>query len=357
MKSVEYYLKTNPAIERPFIYKKPSKTSICIKMLVIILVQIILLAVTKSFSAIIVSFSCALGAVAAFLVRYFINKERGYQAVHYILSGFLTGMLLPESYPPVVAATITIFVILITRYIFIKETNNWICESALAVVIAWFIGKNYFPEFLLSADQINSKNPSLALIQSGLIPLNKVDTFITEFLNKTVFKILKVSIPDGYFSFFWDNHSVIPAFRFNIVTLLGSIWLYSDDSLSPLIPSVFIVVYGILVRLFVPMLFGGIFNSGDVLLALFSSGTFFTSLFLFQWFSTVPYTITGKIFYGFFAGILAFIISGCGTSPVGMVFTVLLSNIISVLIKVVENKHYYLNLKKNIPAVNGENSK
>ncbi|MCF0125949.1 MAG: RnfABCDGE type electron transport complex subunit D [Treponema sp.] len=349
MKSDEYFLKSNPAIVRPFIYKNPSKTSICIKMLSCLLIQLIMLAFSKSFASLVITLSCAIGAVVAFLFRYYINKDRGYEVCEYILSGVLAALLLPESFPPVTAGVITFFVIMLTRYFFIKETNNWICEAALTVALCWFIGKYFFPDFLLTADQINSKNPSLSLIQSGLISNSSIDSYITQALNQSVFKILRVSIPDGYFSFFWDNHSVIPAFRFNIITVISSIFLFSDDSLNPVIPSVFIFVYAVLVRLFVPLVFGGVFNSGDILLALFSSGTLFCGIFLLQWFSTVPYTLCGKIIYAFLAGVMAFLITGCGTSPVGMVFTILASNILSVLIKVVENKRYYINLRKIFP--------
>ena len=137
----------------------------------------------------------------------------------------------------------------------------------------------------------------------------------------------------------WDTKSIIPAFRFNLLTVIASIVLFSDNSFSLLIPSIFIFVYAVLVRVFFPFMSGGELNQGDIILALLTSGTLFASVFMIQWFGTHPMTAIGKIIYATFAGILAFFIVGCGTSPVGMIYVVIICNILNLMIRQLEEKH------------------
>ena len=68
-----------------------------------------------------------------------------------------------------------------------------------------------------------------------------------------------------------------------------------------------------------PVFSGGVPMQGDMILALLTSGTLFAAFFLMQWFGTIPMTRRGKIIYGFAGGIIAFIFSGCGTSPIGSI--------------------------------------
>ena len=75
-----------------------------------------------------------------------------------------------------------------------------------------------------------------------------------------------------------------------------------------------------------------------MLLALLTSGTLFTAVFLIQWFGTHPMTIIGKIIYAVIAGLYAFITVGCGTSPIGMIYVIIICNIINLLIRLIEEK-------------------
>ena len=74
-----------------------------------------------------------------------------------------------------------------------------------------------------------------------------------------------------------------------------------------------------------------------------TSGTLFCSVFLLAWMGTTPVTTPGKIIYGAVAGVIAFFIVGCGTSPAGTIFTVILVNIISLLLQQTE---YYFEHRK-----------
>lgn len=335
---LSFYITRRYSIVRPFIYKKGSITSTTIRIFILLLLQILCLCLNKSFSALVVIGSCSLASLAVYFYRFVLKREHIYDIFGYLIQGIFTGMLLPETYPPLVAALVTFLVVWGIKTVAPNPANIWVNTVAFSVVIAWFIGKEFFPDFLITSEMLELNNPSLTLIQNGTLPVIRVDSTITGFLNNTVFKFLHVSVPEGYISFLWDSHSVIPAFRFNFLTVFSSILLFSDDSIDYMIPSIFLLVYGCLVRLFAPMFFGGAFNTGDIILALFSSGTLFTALFMLQWFNTTPSTTGGKILYAVICGFVAFVLVGAGTSPVGMVYTILMGNLLSIVIKTIETK-------------------
>ena len=335
----EKKLKSGRISVKPFVYKIPSISSVSIRFIILLSLQLIMLAITRSYSALIVIFATLIGALAASLVNYFVSKEPLFNIMNILIQGLLIGLLLPERFPPFTAFVISFSTLVISRCIVFKSVNSWLNTATIAVIVAWYVGRKFFPAFEISSGLITLRNTSVYLLENGTFPIYSFDSSITSFLNKYVFDIFKVSIPEGYISLFWDSHSVIPAFRFNLLTIISSIIIFSDNAFSLIIPTVFLSVYGILVRLFVPFLFGGSFNQGDIILALLTSGILFCSVFLIQWYGTIPVTVQGKTLLGFLSGFTAFMIIGCGTSPVGMVYTVLLTNLMSMIIRVFEEKH------------------
>lgn len=337
--SKEKKLKSGRISVKPFVYNIPSISSVSIRFIILLSLQIIMLGVTKSYSALIVILATLLGALAASAVNYFISKEPLFNIMNIAIQGLLVGLLLPEQFPPFTAFVISFSTIVVSRCIVFKGINNWLNTATIAVIIAWFVGRNYFPNFEVSSGLLSLRNTSVYLLENGTFPIYSFDSSITSFLNKYIFDFFKITIPEGFISLFWDSHSIIPAFRFNLLTIISSIIIFSDNAFSLIIPSIFLLVYATLVRLFVPFLFGGNFNQGDIILALLTSGVLFCCVFLIQWYGTIPVTVQGKILLGVLSGFTAFLIIGCGTSPVGMVYTVLLSNIISMVIRVFEERH------------------
>lgn len=324
---------------KPFVYTRPSLSRICIRILILLSLQIILLFVTKSYNSIFVILSSVIGAIGASIINQIIYKEQPYQIMSIIIQGIFIGLLLPQNYPLLTVFFLSFITLLVSRCMVFKSINSWINVSVLAVIIAWIVGKTFFPDFVITSEIIPLKNSSLYLIQNGDFPIYEFDSSITEYLNTNLFTLFGISIPDGFISLLVDSKSSIPAFRFNLLTIISSIILFSDNSFSGIIPILFLFVYGLLVRIFAPFIFGGLINQGDVILAFFTSGTLFCTVFLLQWFGTIPITILGKIILGILSGIYAFLIMGCGTSPIGMVYTVLLTNISCMLIRVIEEKN------------------
>lgn len=338
------YLKNNKTKNqqmsvKPFVYNRPSISKVCIRFIILLSLQFIMLLITKSYSAVFLILASVMGALGAALINQFIYKEQPYQIMSIIIQGMFIGLLLPESYPLVTVFFISFTTLLIARCIIFKSINSWINVSVVAVIIAWIIGKVYFPSFIITSDLVPLRNSSVYLIQNGDFPIYGFDSSITLFLNAKIFSHFQVQVPDGFISLLVDSKSVIPAFRFNLLTILSSIIIFSDNSFSGIIPTLFLVIYGLLIRLFAPFMFGGMLNQGDILLAFLSSGTLFCVVFLIQWFGTIPISISGKILLGILSGIYAFCIIGCGTSPIGMVYTVLITNITSLFIRIIEEKN------------------
>lgn len=331
----------------PFKYLKPSVRTEAYFFLFLLIPQLLLLALTKSYNSLLIVFAAVLGSVFVELIDMRFQAKDKFTWTIGILKGILVGLFLPSTFPVIPVFFITFFTFLINRYILGGFANSWINPVAAAVAVCYIIGLKFFPEVSVSLSYLQTRNPALALIQNGIFPVNQEDLKITAFLNRRIFSIFKVSIPDGYVSLLWDSHSVIPAFRFNFLTIVSSVILLGFDILSPIIPFCFIFVYSVLVKFVSPFFYNGPIFQGDIILALFTSGTLFCTFFILQWHGTVPLTNRGKFFYGIFGGIIAFLIAGVGTSPSGMIFTVLILNILTLLIENFENR-YSLRFAENV---------
>ncbi len=305
-------------------------------IILVLIPQLIMLLVTKSYDSLAVILCAVLASVMTELDSFIKKENVLFSALYAVVSGLLIGFLLPSGYPPVSVFFLTAFFMMLSKIIFGPIGVSPVNPVVLTVSFAWFIGHFNFPGFSLSLNEFAEKNASMFLIQD--INLMPFDEKITILLNDNVFKLFNVSIPTGYVSLFWDSQSVIPAFRFNFLTIVSSLVLLGLSIQEAGIPLTFIAVYSLLVKFVSPFFTGTLMMQGDVLLALLSSGTLFAAFFLLQWTGTVPMTVTGKIAYSLSAGFVAFVFNGAGTSPVGSVMTVLVMNITSPLIQLVESR-------------------
>lgn len=322
----------------PFTYIVPSVGFSAFFMCALLMVQLLMLFLTGSFQSVIIFFAAVCASLCAEGIYHFLRKSFFESWIIALVQGAMAGLLLPSSYPVAGAFFVVLCTFLLGKYAFGGFSRSWINPVALCVVAAYFLNSSAFPGFLISRQDLLSRNPAHFLIQSGSVPLVHADHSVTAFLNRTVFKIFGIVIPDGYVSLFWDTGSVIPAFRFNLITLLSSILLVSLGIVEAVVPLLFVAVYLSLVHVFGPALAGGAFFQGDMLLALLTGGTLFGTLFLLQWYGTTPATRWGKAVYGIIAGIAAFFVMGAGTSPVGYAYCVLLMNLFCTMIQTLEDR-------------------
>lgn len=323
---------------KPFIYLSTSVTSSTFLFFLILLLQIAMLFVTKSYQALIVIGASCAGVILADVLSFIFQKTYHLHFFLPLIKGLIIGLLTPSTYPPHEIFIIALSVILIIDQAFSGYADLWVSPIVIVIAAAWMFNTSGFPLYQVTADSLLSGTPSLQLIQNGTFPVLPFDSKITALLNGSIFKSFGVSIPDGYISLFLDTHSVIPAFRFNFIILLSSIFLIAVDVVHPAIPVCYLSVYSLLVYFAEPLFVRGMPGKGDLLLALLTSGTLFCTFFLLQWYGTSPVSLWGKIIYGCTGGIIAFLIVGCGTSPVGSVFTVIIMNICSLIIQLIENR-------------------
>lgn len=330
----------------PFCCSNPSISDMIKVILVVIIPQIIMLIVTSSIYSLILLVATIVAAIIAewtYAIIYRIGLKISWPS---ILQGVIIGMFLPSGYPIVIAFFITFIILFLQKMIFSDFAQSWINPVVFAIVIMYFIMPDFFPKFLLMPDHLQYSNAGARLFSDEIIQITSFDRTVTDIFNNTLFNALGISVPEGYITLFWDTQSIIPAFRFNLLTIIASLVLVSYKSVDFIISFVFLIMYALLVRLFSLYPYGGIIGNGDILLALLTSGTLFSAFFLLAWFGTTPVTIIGKIFYGMCAGILSFLICGAGTSSVGTVFTVLMLNVLSPLIQYIEELFQIAKLRK-----------
>ena len=347
-------MKHNSSVSlRPFCYILPSFKSMTICMLCILIPHIAMLTITASYDSIILLVCSVIASVSAELLDKLVVRKKYPDVLTSILQGVMIGLLLPSTYPAPAVFFIVLCTLLIAKYSFGGISSSWINPMAITVLVAYCICPAFFPVYSMPVEHLQVQNTSLLLIQEGVLPVHGFDSAITNFLNDYIFSLLGTTIPEGYVSLLWDSGSVIPAFRFNLLTLFASLVMFSMSMISCSIPLCFILVYSILVKLFCPVFAGGTFASGDIILSLLTSGTLFTAFFVLSWYGTIPLTTGGRAIFGCFAGIAAFFISGYGLSSAGSMFTVFFANIVSVVIQFYENKRTsrILCSKKSEPQV------
>lgn len=345
MNKIEYQ-PGNKVVLNPFVYISPSMQTISLFVFVMLIPQIVMLFLTKSYSSIAIIISAVLASLAAEGIFNFVKKTFSFSWFITVIQGIMIGFFLPAGYSPVAVFFITIVSMIVCKYAFGGFSYSWINVMALTVAVCYFLSSVNFPGSAITINDLQSKNASLALIQNGYIPLYEKDDLITSFLNRTIFKAVGIRIPNGYVTLFWDTGAVIPAFRFNFMTLVSSIILFSFEMIDMLIPVTFLIVYGLLIRFVPSFVFGVQVIYGDLFLAMLTSGILFSSLFVLQWYGTVPSTVLGKIIYGIGAGIACYLIVGYGTSSVGCMFMILVMNLFSLAIGLLELRQIKINVKK-----------
>ncbi len=322
---------------RPYKYLSPSIHFCTYFVTVLLSFQVAMLCVTQSYASLII-LSCSCGAsILGEVIDLYIKRSTSWFNIFSALNrGIIIGLLTPQEYSPLIVFIVVAVILLSVRYALGGFASSWINPVVCSICVLWILGTQDFPVLSIPSEHLVNRNPAITLIQNGMIPFIQADSFITNFLNKRIFSFFGVSIPDGYISLLWDTHSSIPAFRFNIITLVSSILLISFDVLSPLIPFMYLFVYGFTVRLFGTFFAGGALWQGDIILAFMTSGVLFCTFFILQWNGTVPSTNYGKLAYAVIAGMFSFVIIGIGLSSTGFIFLILLMNVIAPVIQAFE---------------------
>ncbi|HQF72352.1 MAG TPA: RnfABCDGE type electron transport complex subunit D [Treponemataceae bacterium] len=256
-----------------------------------------------------------------------------------ILTGLLTGFLLPYTLGPFMVFFVSFSGSLVSRAVFGGTGAYWMNPAAVAVCLGYLSQGDLFPPYLVTPESVSAAGDAFGALKIDQFPRIPADTAITDFLNKSLLNRSGISLPEGYITLFWNSPSTIPAFRYNILTLVASIALLSLKIIDWIVPAVFLATYGACVYLFTPVS-GAMPNplSGDILFAVLTGGILFTAFYLLPEFSTVPRTRVGKLVSGLLAGLICFLLCGPGGSPAGAVFTVISVNPLATIIEYLEKR-------------------
>jgi len=333
----------------PYCYSIPSVHETARVTSILLLPQVLMLVLTASYRSLAVLAVTVLAGYTAHISDLFFRKQKFRFSWDTLLQSLLIGLFIPAEYPLWWLFLIVLCSLLVCKYTFGGFAQSWANPAAFTLIMLYLFGPQCFPGFTASIEHLQSPNAVPLLIRDGLIPLNRFDSLVTSFLNEKILVRAGITVPDGYISLMLDAGGSIPAFRFNLLTLMATIVLFSMNMIEPLIPAVYLAVYGALVRYFALYPYGGVLNQGDILLALFSSGTLITAFFLLPWGGTIPMSIPGKIVFALFAAVMAAVMNGFGTSPIGSMFVILAANVFSPAIQYVEDAMYYGMVDKRSP--------
>jgi electron transport complex protein RnfD len=317
-----------------------------------------------------VAFAAISGAV---LSEFLLNFKLRVQTVldgSAAASALVFSLLLPNTFPPVLAFFGAIFAMAVVKYSFGGLGANWINPA----VGAWLFVRFSWPGAFEGALE-NSPLAALSMLSGqgetdphgsplSLLVLNGVDlsrTFsspdsaalssaigswgesITAFLNRTIFSSLGAQLPGEYMTLFVPRFPAIIADRGFFCLLIGTIVITAFQVSRAWIPVVFLAVYALLVRVFGAVLLGGALGNGDVLFGICSGGIIAAAFLVTSDPATAPKSRTGIALAAVLAAVLTFVFRYLGFEPYGAFFATALINVLVPLIREIESRGLYRN--------------
>lgn len=324
----------------PFRFTEPSVTVVHGFLFAVLVPEVLMLIYTQSYLSLLLLLASSLGGLLSGLVKFKLQGNR--EILISVLEGFLIGFFLPSSFPIPAAFFGVCICLLIFHHLFGSFAAPWANPVALSVIVLYFLSGSSFDFPLTDTTHLTSGNSVLQLIFNGdFVPIENEKAF-----HDMAEKFFGVKLPDGYVTLFWDTQSPIPAFRFNLLLIFSAVVLIAFGIIDWIIPITFLGVYGVLIKFYASAILWGAYGQGDILLAFFTGGTFFTAFFLLPRNGTIPKTHIGKVLYGVFAGFFAFLISGPGLTGCNACFVVVLANLISTFILFTEERLIFLWVKQ-----------
>jgi electron transport complex protein RnfD len=302
-------------------------------------IVIIQSSLSDSYSSLLVALSAVSAAV---LTECFILHENGILRTlkdgSAVATALILVLLLPNNIFPLYAAIGAVFAIAVIKHSFGGLGSNWLNPAAGG----WLFIKFCWPSSFKTASE------SLALSAAGAMEAGGFFTAATSsvdalrsFLNRSVFSLAGVNLPEGYLDLFGSQAPGIIADRGVLALLLGTIILTSFHVSRSWIPAVYLAVFGILVHVFGDLPFNGIIGNGDVLFSLCSGGTLAAAFFLSADPATGAKSNGGILLATVIGAVLTFIFRYLGSEPYGAVFAIVFINAMIPLIRIVESKKLY----------------
>ena len=307
---------------------------------------------TDSYASLLVAFSAVLAAVLTeVLILGAGGKAKTIKDGSAVASALILTLLLPNNISPFYAAAGAIFAMAVIKHSFGGLGSNWLNPAAGGWLFVSFTWPASFSVALEGSPlSLLYESAAHARAGGGIYVLDVPSLFTTanhgadtvsSFLNNTIFSVIPAQIPLGYFELFVSRSPGIIADRGVLTLLLGTIIICATHINRFWVPAVFVVVFGILVRIAGALPFGGYFGDGDVLFALGSGGTLVAAFFLASDPATGAKSFRGILLVAALGGAIAFFFRYFGAEPYGAVFAIIFINAALPLIRIVESNRLY----------------
>jgi electron transport complex protein RnfD len=263
-------------------------------------------------------------------------------------------LLLPNQIHPLYAAAGVVFAMLLVKFSFGGLGANWMNPALGAWLFIRFSWPRSFDaalegsSFLALAEAMGQglSDPQgsplgILRINAGASSFLGIDAAVTDFLNRTIFALTGSELPLGYISLFFSRTPGIIADRGIAALFLGTVIILASQVIRPWIPAIYLGIYALFVRVFGGIFYGGPLGSGDVLFSIFSGGTLVAAFLLMADPVTGAKSSPGMLAAVFLGALFSFVFRYPGAEPYGAFFAVALVNVLTPLIRILEDRFLY----------------
>jgi electron transport complex protein RnfD len=271
-------------------------------------------------------------------------------------SAMIFAMLLPNQIHPVYAAIGVVFAMLLVKFSFGGLGANWMNPALgawLFVRVSWprsfdtALEGSYFSVLAESLGRglTDPHGSPLGILKMnmGLSLSGGADMAVTGFLNRTIFGLTGSELPQGYIGLLFSTGPGIIADRGIAALLLGTAVVVAFQAGRSWVPVVYLGIYALLIRVFGGLIYGGQLGSGDVLFGLLSGGTLVAAFFLMADPVTGAKSNVGMLAAVILGALFSFVFRYPGAEPYGAFFAVALVNVLTPLIRMLEDRFLYSN--------------
>lgn len=307
----------------PFLHTSRSCKAINLSLLLLLLPQIAVLFLYHEIYAVLNIFSSTTATLICQSIVYYKEKTTFKIPLEALLQGLFIGFFMPINMGFGFVFICAFLGFSITRVIFGKS-GRWVHSTTIILLIAYIS----YPDLFTFTQATKTLSAEVTPLSNSPFPFISLDAYITSFLNSNILNNLGITLPQGYISLFWNTSSLIPACRYNLLTIIASIIFLSFKIYDYTISIVFIFVYSFFVYCFSNMSEVS-FLSGDILSSIMGGGIMFMVFFLLGEPHSFPKTPLFKIIAGIIMAFVSFIISKEHVSFITLSFVSIIINIIS----------------------------
>jgi electron transport complex protein RnfD len=301
---------------------------------------------TDNGASLMIALAALSGAVASEFLLNFKLQSRTLFDGSAAASALVFTLLLPNTFPPLLAFLGSIFAMTVVKCSFGGLGGNWVNPAIGAWLFARFSWPGAFGGALKNSPFVNSTlllkdSPLSRLAISGVTTGGFLGEGVVDFLNRTFFSLFDVRLPPEYASLFAPRFPAIIADRGFLGLLAGTVVIIAFQAAKAWTPVVFLGVYVLLVRVFGSALSGGALGNGDILFGVCSGGVIAAAFLVNADPVTAPKSRRGKAAMTVLAAALAFVFRYLGSEPYGAFFAAALVNVLVPLIRVIESRLLY----------------